>query len=99
MRVRKLQVLSHHYLISSSIEIYVGDSYYGGSASLETVQFKRLGHVDLSDNERTGQQARELKSVRVDAMGLYVKLSLHKNYYHQRNTYNQVIYQDFDLCV
>lgn len=47
-------------------------------------------YVELSSNERTEFKARELKSVHVDAEGLYLKLVLHKNHVNRLNLYNQV---------
>lgn len=47
-------------------------------------------YVSLSDNEKTGYKARELKSVHVDAIGLYLKLNIHKNHINKYNIYNQV---------
>lgn len=47
-------------------------------------------YVSLSDNEKTGFKARELKSVHVDAVGSYLKLTFHRNHVNQYNNYNQV---------
>lgn len=47
-------------------------------------------YVSLSDNEKTGFRARELKSVHVDAVGSYLKLTFHRNHVNQYNIYNQV---------
>lgn len=47
-------------------------------------------YVSLSDNEKTGFRARELKSVHVDAVGSYLKLTFHSNHVNQYNIYNQV---------
>uniref|UniRef100_S4R4X6 Centrosomal protein of 104 kDa n=1 Tax=Petromyzon marinus TaxID=7757 RepID=S4R4X6_PETMA len=82
--VQKLQVLSHQFLISSKLEIYIGESQHQGSA------YTRLGYVALSDNEKTGFRARELKSVHVDATGRYLKLIIHKNHVNKYNIHNQV---------
>ena len=46
----------------------------------------------LSDNERSGFKARELKSVQVDALGQFVKFVIHKNHVNKHNLYNQVSY-------
>ena len=46
--------------------------------------------MSLSDNEKTGFKARELKSVHVDAIGVYLKLVIHKNHINKHNLYNQV---------
>ena len=47
-------------------------------------------YVALSDNEKTGYKARELKSVHVDAVGTFVKFVIHKNHVNRHNMYNQV---------
>ena len=47
-------------------------------------------YVALSDNEKTGYKARELKSVHVDAVGVFVKFVIHKNHINKHNLYNQV---------
>ena len=49
-------------------------------------------YVSLSDNEKTGFKARELKSVHVDAVGHYLKLNIHKNHVNKHNLYNQVTF-------
>lgn len=47
-------------------------------------------YVALSSNEKTGFKARELKSVHVDAVGLFIKFVIHKNFVNKYNIYNQV---------
>ena len=47
-------------------------------------------YISLSDNEKTQYQARELKSVHVDAVGTFLKIVIHKNYINRHNIYNQV---------
>ena len=47
-------------------------------------------YVSLSDNEKTGFMARELKSVHVDALGTYLRMNIHKNHINKHNLYNQV---------
>jgi centrosomal protein CEP104 len=49
-----------------------------------------LRYVALSDNEKTGFKARELKSVHVDAVGHFIKFVIHKNHVNRHNLYNQV---------
>ncbi|XP_023649234.2 centrosomal protein of 104 kDa isoform X2 [Paramormyrops kingsleyae] len=83
-RVRRVQLLAHQHLIPSKIEFHVGDSPIGPG------HFHRLGYVSLSDNEKTGYKARELKSVHVDAVGTHLRLTFHRNYASPHNLYNQV---------
>ncbi|XP_052715307.1 centrosomal protein of 104 kDa-like isoform X2 [Crassostrea angulata] len=89
-RLRKIQILSHQYLIATKIEFFVGDVPDEQLQDLENARYTRLGYVSLSDNEKTGYKARELKSVHVDAIGLYLKLNIHKNHINKYNIYNQV---------
>ncbi|XP_046376699.2 centrosomal protein of 104 kDa-like isoform X4 [Haliotis rufescens] len=89
-RLCKIQILSHQFLIATKIEFYVGDVPDGVPLSLDTARYTRLGYVSLSDNEKTGYKARELKSVHVDAVGVYLKLNIHKNHVNKFNLYNQV---------
>ena len=49
-----------------------------------------LSYIELASNERSDFKARELKSVHIDAEGLFLKLVLHKNYLNRLNLYNQV---------
>lgn len=53
-------------------------------------------YVSLSDNEKTGFKARELKSVHVDAVGRYLRLNIHKNHINKHNLYNQVLVSNND---
>ncbi|XP_042336407.1 centrosomal protein of 104 kDa [Sceloporus undulatus] len=89
-RIRKLQLLAHQYMISSKIEFYISDNLPEYFAPYKSERFRRLGYVSLSDNEKTGYKARELKSVYVDAVGQYLKLTFHKNYVNRYNLYSQV---------
>ncbi|XP_064642037.1 centrosomal protein of 104 kDa-like isoform X2 [Lineus longissimus] len=90
VRLRKIQLLSHQFLIPTKIEFYVGDVPDGTGMNLQNARYTRLGYVSVSDNEKTGYKARELKSVHVDAMGVYLKLVIHKNHVNKHNLYNQV---------
>ncbi|OCT72773.1 centrosomal protein of 104 kDa isoform X2 [Xenopus laevis] len=89
-RIRKLQLLAHQYMISSKIEFYISDSLPDYFSPYQSERFRRLGYVSLSDNDKTGYKARELKSVYVEAVGQYLKLIFHKNYSNRYNLYNQV---------
>ncbi|XP_028663154.2 centrosomal protein of 104 kDa [Erpetoichthys calabaricus] len=88
--IRKLQLLAHQYMISAKIEFYISDSLPEYFSSSNSDRFRRLGYISLSDNEKTGFKARELKSVHVDAIGQYLKLTFHKNHVNRYNLYNQV---------
>ncbi|XP_029011867.1 centrosomal protein of 104 kDa isoform X2 [Betta splendens] len=89
-RVRKLQLLAHQYLIPAKVEFHIGDTLPETSTPVFSGQLRRLGYVPLSDNEKTGFKARELKSIHVDAVGTYLKITFHRNYINRYNHYNQV---------
>ncbi|XP_014263009.2 centrosomal protein of 104 kDa isoform X2 [Maylandia zebra] len=89
-RVRKLQLLAHQYMISTKVEFYIGDTLPETSSPGFPRQLHRLGYVSLSDNEKTGFKARELKSVHVDAVGTYLRITFHRNYGNRYNHHNQV---------
>ncbi|GFO45194.1 centrosomal protein of 104 kda-like isoform x4, partial [Plakobranchus ocellatus] len=76
--------------LATKIEFFVGDVPDGTPLTLDSARYARLGYVSLSDNEKTGFKARELKSVHVDAVGHFLKLNIHKNHVNKHNLYNQV---------
>lgn len=90
MRIRKLQVLAHQFLIPTKIEVFIGNVPDMQAPSLLTCKFRRLGYVSLVDNQNTNFKARELKSVHLDAHGQFVKLLVHKNHVNKYNLFNQV---------
>ena len=63
------------------------------------MRYNRLGYIALSDNEKTGFKARELKSVHVDAIGVYLKVVIYKNHVNRYNLYNQVNPTPHDLDI
>lgn len=81
----QVQILSHQSKIATQIELFVGhgDSY-------ESAHFRRLGYLSLNSNERSKYQARELKSVYVNAPGQYLRILVHKCYINEVNLFNQV---------
>lgn len=93
-RIRKLQILSHQYMIASKLELYIGQLPPAlgphPSSSLDHTHFRRLGYISLSDNEKTGFRSRELKSVNLDVQGQLIKLVLHQNHVNRLNLFNQV---------
>ncbi|XP_077400898.1 centrosomal protein of 104 kDa isoform X2 [Vanacampus margaritifer] len=89
-RVKKLQLLAHHYLIPAKVEFHIGDIPPDPSTSMVIGQLQKLGYVSLSDNENTGFRARELKSVHLDAVGTYLRITFHRNHANRHNHYNQV---------
>ena len=57
---------------------------------LQSLRFKRIGHVSFDSNERTNYTARELKSVYVDFFAHLLKLQVHKCYTSKQNVFKQV---------
>ncbi len=51
---------------------------------------KRLGYLSFNSNERTGHQARELKSVRVNSDAYLLRLVVQRCHTNKLNIYNQV---------
>ena len=84
-RVTQVQLLSHQSKIATKIELFVGEGPSYGQAS-----WRRLGYLSLDDNARSEYQARELKSVYIDASGGFLKLLVHKCYVNKHNIFNQV---------
>jgi len=83
--ITQVQILSHQSKISTKIELFVGEG-----PSYEDATFRRLGYLSLNSNERSGYQARELKSVYVDTQANFVRLVVHKCFVNQHNLFNQV---------
>ncbi|CAI2177844.1 15557_t:CDS:10 [Funneliformis geosporum] len=54
------------------------------------ILFRRLGYCALDNNERANYKARELKSVRLDTEGEYIRLVARRCYANNLNQYNQV---------
>ncbi|KAI8917050.1 hypothetical protein DFJ77DRAFT_330515 [Powellomyces hirtus] len=100
-RIRKIEVLVHHYMISTKLEFWVGrnqrDDWDVLKASADTaagdqsdVKFEHLGFVSLNDGAQVQYKARELKSVHIDAEAEYLKIVVHKCHVNTLNLYNQV---------
>ena len=51
---------------------------------------KRLGYLSFDNNERSGHQARELKSVHVSTPAFLLKLVVQRCHTNRLNIYNQV---------
>ncbi|KAI7864753.1 hypothetical protein BDF14DRAFT_1884035 [Spinellus fusiger] len=85
--ISKVQVLSHHYKIATKIDVYVGvlkdapddmnDTLSRENDTSEgdmLIEFTRLGYVCLDNNARAQFKARELKSIKVNVDGEYIRL-------------------------
>jgi centrosomal protein CEP104 len=88
--LHQIQILSHEYKIPQIVEIYLSSLPAGCTDASQAVEH-RLGHLKFNDNERSGHQARELKSVSLDRLrAMYVRLVLNKSHVNHHNIYNQV---------
>ena len=81
--LRQVQILTHEYKIATRAELSVAMADDGAA-------FKRLGHLSFDSNEKSGHQARELKSVHVSTDALLLKITLHRCHVNRLNIYNQV---------
>ncbi|CAG9321572.1 unnamed protein product [Blepharisma stoltei] len=91
VRIQQLQFLSHQSKIATRIELF---TYLPENPSsippLENFKWNRLGYLSLDNNEKSGFQARELKSVYIDSQALFLKVSLNKCHVNKYNIFNQV---------
>lgn len=87
-RLTQLQILSHEYKIASRVEVFVAPP--GVAVGAAAPSWRRLGFLSLDANEQSGHQARELKSVQLDAPAGAVRLLLHGPHANRFNTAEQV---------
>ncbi|KAF0692047.1 Aste57867_16814 [Aphanomyces stellatus] len=83
IHVAKCQLLIHHTKIPTRVDVFVKDH-------AATPHFRKLGFVVLDPNDSTHFNARELKTITIDATVAYLKLALlgcHKNKF---NVFDQV---------
>ncbi|KAF7722353.1 hypothetical protein EC973_003197 [Apophysomyces ossiformis] len=96
--ISKIQILSHHYKIATKLDVYVGVLKDGLVLEQSPedddddmlIEFTRLGYVCLDNNMRAQFRARELKSIKVNADGEYIRLVIRNCHRNRLNTYNQV---------
>ncbi|KAG0555358.1 hypothetical protein KC19_12G163700 [Ceratodon purpureus] len=87
-RIINMQLLSHEFKIPTKVEVFV--SLIVPYVHEAIGQMKRLGYLALDCNERSGHQARELKSVYIDSPATVVRLVFHNCHCNDYNAYNQV---------
>jgi centrosomal protein CEP104 len=94
VKLKQLQFLSHQSKVASKIELFTflpsGPQALTSQIPLNEIEFKRLGYLSLDPNERSGFQARELKSVYVDSDAVLLKLIFHKCHLNNFNVFNQI---------
>ena len=92
--LKSLQFLSHQSKVASKIELFTflpsGQQALTNQIPLNEIEFKRVGYLSLDPNERSGFQARELKSVYVSADAVLLKLIFHKCHLNNFNVFNQI---------
>eukprot|EP00916_Digyalum_oweni_P012941 GHVL01021283.1.p1 GENE.GHVL01021283.1~~GHVL01021283.1.p1 ORF type:complete len:780 (+),score=176.02 GHVL01021283.1:53-2392(+) len=88
----QIQFLAHQSRIPTKIELFTSNPLLDSLnlSSLKNIKFSRLGYLSLDSNERSGFQARELKSVYVDVKATVLKVLLHKCHLNKYNLVNQV---------
>ncbi|KAI8362787.1 hypothetical protein BD560DRAFT_437071 [Blakeslea trispora] len=103
-RISKVQILSHHFMIATKIDVYIGtlkdpqdilDDIAPDTPPIDDednmlIEFMRLGYVSFENNARAQFRARELKSIKINADGEYVRLVIRNCHHNRLNTYNQV---------
>ena len=77
--------------IATRVEIFTGN-LPPGSRDAGSCSWKRLGFLSFDKNERSGYQARELKSVHVNATAYLLRLVVHRCHPNKLNTDDQVCY-------
>ena len=90
VRLKQLQLLCHQSKVPSKIELYAYLPDMTSPIENNEFRYKKLGYIALDTNERSGYQARELKSVFLDNPCLYMKLLFHKCHINKYNLFNQV---------
>ena len=90
-KLSQIQILSHESCIASRIDILTHEkSGLEYNSSVDDLKFRKLGHVNLDQNDQTSWKARELKSVFVNISCCMVKLILHEPVPNKLNHGNQV---------
>ncbi|CEP16010.1 hypothetical protein [Parasitella parasitica] len=103
-RISKVQILSHHFKIATRIDVYIGvlkdpkdvleefapDTPPSEDEDNMLVEFTKLGHVCFDNNARAQYRARELKSIKINVDGEFVRLVIRNCHRNRLNTYNQV---------
>ncbi len=96
VNLREIQLLAHQYKIPRRVELFVYHPIPGepqpaivDETILESLEFRRVGHVSFDPNERTKFASRELKSVYVDFLASMLKLQIDKCFANKLNNFRQ----------
>ncbi|KAI9247545.1 hypothetical protein BY458DRAFT_527171 [Sporodiniella umbellata] len=92
-RIQKIEILSHHFKIATKMDVYIGsvkeDSIPDTDEEL-MIEFTRLGFVRFDNNAGAHFRARELKSIKTNMDGEYVRLVIRNCHNNNLNVFNQV---------
>lgn len=90
VRLKQVQFLCHQCKIPSKIELF--SFIQDLNSVMPNTEFKwtKLGFLSLDPNDKSGYQARELKSVFLDIPALFLRFYFHKCHMNKYNLFNQV---------
>lgn len=86
--IQKVEILCHECKISEKIEISLGDR--GDQVQIpdsidQCESITRLGYITMDPNNRSGFQARELKSVPIEKHADFIRLDLQECHTNSHN--------------
>jgi len=90
VRLKQLQFLSHESKIASKLELFTAIADTKSPFPSNDLQFKRLGYLSLDQNDKSGYQLRELKTVYIDAPCVYLRVLFEKCHSNKFNFFHQV---------
>mmetsp|Transcript_9562 Transcript_9562/g.20172 ORF Transcript_9562/g.20172 Transcript_9562/m.20172 type:complete len:660 (+) Transcript_9562:182-2161(+) len=90
--VHALEIICHESKVPEKVEISLGSSDEGivSDSFDQCKSILHLGYITLADPEKSGFQARELKSVPIDKSADFVQLVLQGCHENPHNVHNQV---------
>ena len=93
--MERLQILSSSFLVTSSMDIYLGaDPESPDDPDLKSAQFMLIGKIQLNDPSKAPMQGRQFQVIELQGNAKlkvnYVKLSLKHNHMFKKNEFNQV---------
>lgn len=89
VEVKKLQILSHEYKISTKVDIYVGFLNDQSDISSKNCTFRKIGFFGFKSNEATNYLGNELRSFSFEFACNCVKLVFLNNHINPKNYFNQ----------
>lgn len=88
-RLQQIQLLSHEFMITQRVEIFISALPVGETDIRRAVE-TRLGFMSFGTNENSGYQSRELKSVALQNYpAILVRLVVHRCHVNKHNIWNQ----------